>query len=127
VGSVQEFVAVGLSGVAATGAVGSLIPGTPLTGVQATGNVGTLTAEIFYEVAITGVTGTGAVGDLQLQRTQAIIGNIIQGAVGNIRPLWVVIDDSQNADWQTINTAASTTWGSINAAQDPQWVPVNTN
>lgn len=73
VGSLGNERTVGLSGVAATTAVGSLIAssgpafGVPLTGVSATGSVGTLGVNIVgpgVSAPLTGVSATGAVGTL---------------------------------------------------------------
>jgi hypothetical protein len=77
--------------------------------------------QISYEVAISGVQSTGAAGNLQLQRTQAIIGNIIQGAVGRVYPPWWLIDDAQDALWQQVNTAESADWAVEETQQNPLW------
>ena len=41
--------------------------------------------------------------------------------------LWVLIDDSQNANWQNINTTQAPGWANTPTDANPSWVNVDTN
>lgn len=89
VGTQLPQIAVPLTGVAATGAVGTQLPqiATPLTGVAATGAVGS--AAPVLTVALTGIVATGAVGTMTAPAgdiTLPISGVGATGAVGALTP-----------------------------------------
>jgi hypothetical protein len=43
------------------------------------------------------------------------------------RPLWEIIDDTQNANWQNINNAQSSGWVQISTTQSAGWTQIDTN
>ncbi len=89
VGSVTASRSVALTGNAGTGAVGTLARGTTVavTGNAATGAVGTVSASTGpVTVGLTGVAGTGAVGTITTSRALALTGNAATGSVGIVAP-----------------------------------------
>jgi hypothetical protein len=86
VGSLGVTVSRALTGNAATGAVGTLTASISkaLTGNAATGAVGSLTPSI--SVALTGVSATGQVGNLTANATVSLSGVVGTGAVGTVTP-----------------------------------------
>jgi hypothetical protein len=38
---------------------------------------------------------------------------------------WVLVNDSQTANWQNASTAQAPVWQDVNDGQTPGWVPVN--
>jgi hypothetical protein len=115
VGNVGKSVTVALSGVSASGQVGTVSGSNAvaLTGVSAVGETGSLTPEFVFSVALTGVQATGQTGSFGIEHTRAIIGNIINGEVGTAPPLWSLIDDSQDGNWQNVNTDLPGSWNVI--------------
>jgi hypothetical protein len=117
VGSVSETNNPTEDGVVAIGSVGTvgLSVTVALTGVSAAGAVGTVV--YVTEAALTGVSATGNVGSVSVgARLVAITGSQAMGAVGNFGVFyWSLIDDSQNANWQNISNT-----------QTPGWVVVDT-
>lgn len=89
-GSLTPSVTVALTGVEATGAAGSVGIGgltVGLTGVAGTGAAGTLGPST--SVALTGVAGTGAAGSVTSSRTVPLTGVAGTGAVGVLGPFAV--------------------------------------
>jgi hypothetical protein len=57
-------------------------------------------------VALTGVAGTGAAGSLQVQRTNAILGQIAAGAAARVGvDNWILIDNTQDPGWVVFDTS----------------------
>ena len=87
-GSLVPSVAAALTGVAVTGAVGSLVPSVTLaaTGVAATAAAGTVAPST--TVGITGVAATGAVGSVTVgaDATAALTGVAATASVGSVVP-----------------------------------------
>jgi hypothetical protein len=81
---------VALTGVAGTGAAGSVGVSVDkaLTGVSATGALGTLTPT--FSVALTGNEATGEVGDVTDLQTTALTGVEATGAAGSVTPVFAV-------------------------------------
>jgi len=75
-----------LSGVAATGAVGTLgqTREMPLTGVSATGAVGSVIWQMVVNVALTGVSATGNVGSVAHVRSVSLSGPAATASVGSV-------------------------------------------
>ena len=94
-----------LSGVVASGAVGSLGIGARLvaiTGSQAMGQVGNL--GVFYWSLI----DDDEIADWQ---------NINNGQTSG----WSNIDDNQSANWQNVNNAQNPSWGIVDDAETADW------
>lgn len=83
-------ISVTITGVAATGQVGTFTPwiepGT-LTGVQATGQVGVVSPAVNDTIGITGVQATGQVGNLIPEPEGSVSGVEADTAVGSLTPL----------------------------------------
>ena len=81
---VREGVGVAVTGVSATGAVGSATvqakANVSVTGVSATGGVGSVTVEAAGQVSVTGVSATGAVGSVTVGE-----GSGVSVATGSLR------------------------------------------
>ena len=94
---------VALTGVQATGAVGTVAPSLTiaLTGVSATGSVGTV-SHGGVSFALTGVEATGQVGTEGDSLTIALTGVEATGAVGNViyvpAPI-IIVDDTHDGDY----------------------------
>ena len=103
VGTVSDTDADPLTGNAATGAVGTATPGTTiaLTGVQATGQVGTEGDGL--TIALTGVQATGQVGTVSHGGISfALTGVEATGTAGNViyvpAPI-IIVDDTHDGDY----------------------------
>jgi hypothetical protein len=96
VGSVVQSHSIALIGVSADTAVATVVHSRSiaLTGVQAAGAVGMETTAETITIALTGVQSAAAINTLQeVQRTNAIIGRIVAGAVGSFGvDNWILID-----------------------------------
>jgi hypothetical protein len=117
VGDVQ----LGLTGVSASGAVGTVVVSFGVAGAQASGSVGILTpnitvaltgnrlnaavGETIYAVSMSGNSATGNVQSVSIgQRLVQITGSQAMGAVSNFGVLyWSVINDNQTPNWVVIN------------------------
>ena len=123
-----QTVVVAITGVQASGAVGTviyeLVTTVAITGVQASGAVGTVTYQPVVVVAITGVEASGAVGNVTEtnnptengvqatgavgsvgigSRTVALTGVQAAGQVGTVGSFyWSLIDDSETPNWQNV-------------------------
>ncbi|MDE2098905.1 MAG: hypothetical protein KGL39_16750 [Patescibacteria group bacterium] len=86
VGTVTPSTTVALAGVVTTTAVGTLTPtiSVPLTGVSATGQTGTLSPSI--SVPLTGVSGTAQTGTVSPVTSLAATGVSATGNVGSVTP-----------------------------------------
>lgn len=75
-----------LTGVSATGAVGTPVPSSSvaLTGVGSTGQIGTVTPTTGVTVALTGVQATGSAGTLAGQTDAALVGTSASGQLGGV-------------------------------------------
>lgn len=100
-----------LTGVAGTGATGTLTPSTavPLTGNAGTGQIGTVVPS--RTVPLTGVAGAGATGTAAPGTTLALTGNSATGQVGNVTPSLSVAITGVAATGQVGTLAPSTTIG----------------
>ena len=104
-------VTVALTGVVASGAVGTVSVNSDvtiaLTGVVASGAVGTVSAAGGnITVALSGVFATGNVGIVvNNDVTVALTGVSAFGNVGTVTPKvnWLIIDNSQTASWSIID------------------------
>jgi len=99
-------VAAAITGVQASGAVDTIAVGirsVALSGVQASGAVGTIYTVIG---TATGVQATGSVGTIApTSRTVALTGVGATGQVGTMNYFyWSVIDNSQTPNWQDVTT-----------------------
>jgi hypothetical protein len=97
-----------VSGVAASGAVGSVSVAErslALTGVPAAGAVGS--AGVNLVIGLTGVSSAGNVGSVGVGgRSFALTGVYAQADVGVVTAVyWKLIDDIQSPNWQNVNTA----------------------
>jgi len=81
-GTLTPVLSIGISGEEATGATGSITAAQSLTGEEATGDLGTLTATL--TLAITGVQATGALGTLGPVNTIALSGLEATGETGDL-------------------------------------------
>jgi hypothetical protein len=52
----------------------------------------------------------------------ATISDLVTG-----RPLWEIIDDTQDANWQNINNVQSPGWTQVSDTQNPGWTQIDTN
>jgi hypothetical protein len=43
------------------------------------------------------------------------------------RPLWEIIDDTQDANWQNITNTQSSGWAVVDDTQSAGWTPIDTN
>lgn len=86
-----------------------------LTGVSASGDVGSLTASAVYEQAISGVSASGDVQSVSVgERLVAITGCPAMGNVGSIGAIyWSLINDSQTPNWTSITNTENPNWVEI--------------
>ena len=123
-----QTVVVAITGVQASGAVGTVIyeivTTAAITGVQASGAVGTVTYQLLVVAAITGVEASGAVGGVVETNSPTDDGVVAIGSVGSVgignRTVeltgvqaagqagtvgsfyWSLIDDSETPNWQNV-------------------------
>jgi len=88
VGSVVARTSHALTGISGTGSVGSVSSkiSHALTGISGTGSLGTLTPTSGNTVALTGIQGTGSVGSVTARTSHALTGISGTGSVGTITP-----------------------------------------
>ena len=99
---------VALTGVQATGNVGVEAPTQALSGVASSGAVGTVSVANRL-IALSGVASSGTTQSLI--STQILAGVEAGGAVGNVIAIyWKLIDDSQTPNWQNITDSQSAGW-----------------
>lgn len=90
IGSLTSTATIPLTGVAATGAIGTLSVTASatksLTGVAASGAIGSLTSSSTATIPLTGVSATGAIGTLSVtaSATKALTGVAASGAIGSL-------------------------------------------
>ena len=97
-----------------------------LTGVSASGSVGSVTNGGVV-VALTGVQAVGSVGSVGQVLSFALTGVQATGSVGNmVAVYWRLVDDSQNANWQNITDSQTPGWTVINDNQTTTWVKIET-
>jgi hypothetical protein len=82
-----------------------------LSGVSATGVVGSLVYTV--PVSLGGVQATGAVESVGFANAYNISGVQATGAVGNLYPGWYVIPNTQTPSWTNIGNTQTPTWASI--------------
>lgn len=82
-----------------------------LSGVVATGAVGSVTS--IFTVATTGVQATGAVGSVGFANAYTLSGVQATGAVGNVYPGWYVIPTNQTPAWTSVSTTQTPSWTNI--------------
>lgn len=120
-----------LTGISATGAVGSLLTSNAsfavLTGVSATGALGTLTENI---LSFTGVVATGAVGTITVDSGTVhvfLTGIAIQMPLSSLT-IWVTVGPGVRGEYGGISIDAISTGpisgGSIDVSIDSGWQPV---
>lgn len=91
-----------------------------ISGVNASGNVGTVTRGE-TQLALTGVGADGAIGGGQFYSV-VLSGVSASGAVGIVRARsWQLIDDTQSANWQNIATPQSAGWAVIDSSEPTTW------
>lgn len=112
-------IVVALTGVQATGNVGAEVATQVLSGVASSGAVGTVSVAERL-IALTGVSSTGNVDSPT--GGQPITGVGASGAVGNVIAIyWRLIDDSQSANWQNITDSQTVTWVLVNTDTPTTW------
>ena len=85
-----------------------------LTGVQASGAVGTVVSSQVFSAAITGVAATGAVGTVGANCTVALTGVQAAGQVGTVGTFyWSLIDDSETPNWQLLDDSQTPNWQNV--------------
>ena len=92
--------------------VGALVT-VSLTGVAASGAVGSV---IFNKIVnVSGVAASGAVGNVSTgERFIAITGNQARGTAGTVDIFyWTTIDDSQTPSWQNVNNSQTPNWEDV--------------
>ena len=86
--STSNLFTIGLTGVSATGSVGSVTPSQGLTGVSSTGSVGSAGTDNLFTIGLTGVSATGSVGTVVYSGTGdislALTGVSATGSVGTV-------------------------------------------
>ena len=105
VGSVTADREVALTGVASSGAVGSVALGDrnlPLSSVSAQGFVGSLIAVYWKDI-----------DDSQFADWMSI--------VTSQTPAWQTMDDTQTSNWQNINNPQVPGWSLVDDEQTPNW------
>ena len=123
---------VNVTGVAATGQVGTVLVAfgnvaVNVTGVSATGEVGIVTVPTLVEVV--GVQATGEVGIVTVfTSTDANVNLIGVQATGEVGILffyqWSIIIDTQDPGWVPVNDLQTPTWATINPNTSPVWTDV---
>tara|TARA_R110000744_G_scaffold118862_1_gene221870 strand:+ start:1037 stop:1351 length:315 start_codon:yes stop_codon:yes gene_type:complete len=83
-----------------------------VTGIAATGAVGTI--GIISNVAVTGVAGTAAVGTVSVNAEISVTGLAATGLVGSVF-LWDQIIPSQNSQFSGITVSQTPSWTNIAA------------
>jgi hypothetical protein len=112
----------------AIGEVGTVAPviSVDLTGVTASGAVGTVDyAQVGF---LTPVTATGFVGTVGPVVTVALSGVQAAGSVGSVIAIyWRLVDDSETSNWQNVNNSQTAGWTLVNNAETPDWTLVETD
>lgn len=124
--------AVNVTGVAATGEVGTVLvafgnASVNVTGVSASGDVGTV--DIPTLVNVVGVQATGEVGNVTVFTSTDVNVNLIGvQATGEVGILffyqWSTIIDTQDPGWVPVNDLQTPTWATINPNNSPVWTDV---
>jgi hypothetical protein len=78
-----------------------------LTGVAASGALGSITTSVALAVMVTGVAASGAVGQVTIRQVVSISGVAATGSLGTASPLlfWGLVNTSQTPSWTNINTS----------------------
>jgi hypothetical protein len=82
-----------------------------LSGVAATGAVGSLVFSV--DLSVTGVQATGTVGSVKFANAYTLSGVQANGAVGNLYTGWYVIPNTQTPSWSNIATTQTPSWTNI--------------
>jgi hypothetical protein len=131
--TVREGVGVSVTGVEATGSVGSATvnakANASVTGVAATGGVGSVTVEATGQIEVTGVSGTGTVGSVSITEGAgvAVVVNSprLQGQVGIVAPNAEITVPVTGVSGTGATAGASVvSWNEIIVNQDPNWVEI---
>jgi hypothetical protein len=93
-----------------------------LSGVVATGAVGSLTFS--FNLAVTGVQATGSVGSFGFANAYTLSGVQATGAVGNVYTGWYVIPTNQTPAWTGVSTTQTPSWTSVSTTQTPSWTNI---
>ena len=83
-----------------------------VTGVQATGAVGTVSVDT--EISVTGVQATSAVGTVGVSAEISVTGVVGTGRIGQAFP-WNQIKPSQNSNFSGIKPSQTPSWTNIAA------------
>jgi hypothetical protein len=123
-------VIVPLQPVTATASVGSVVQevSIALSGVNASGSVGTMSIAARV-LALTGVNATGSVGDVIAVYWKPIPDdqNPDWTNIGNSQtPGWVNVGDTQTPSWQNISNPQTPNWGNVSDEQTADWEAVVT-
>jgi hypothetical protein len=122
-GDVNVFV----SGLEATGAVGSVVVQVdipvPVTGLEATGAVGTVVVNTSSNIPVTGLEATGAVGTAAAAVSVNLLLNGVQalGEVADVSGVTGTANVFPEGVSAVGQTSAPTVWGKIFPDQDPGW------
>jgi len=91
---------------------GNLFTSVPVTGVAATGAVGSVS--IFSEVSVTGIAATSAIGTVGVNAEIAVTGIAATGLVGSVF-LWDQIIPVQTSNFSGITPSQTPSWTNIAA------------
>ena len=106
----QDEISVSPTGLAGTGTIGTVQTGAVINGVGATGNLGTSALNFDYVFDQTGVAGTGATGDENFDtQTGTLTGVAGSGAIGTV---------DNNADIATTGVSGTSAIGSFGESGD---------
>jgi len=93
-----------------------------LSGVLATGAVGSL--DFNFNFAVTGVQATGSVGSVKFANAYTLSGVQAAGEVGNVYTGWYVIPTNQTPAWTGVSTTQTPSWTSVSTTQTPSWTNI---
>jgi len=118
-------VVVAITGVQASGAVGTviyvLVVSVAITGVEASGAVGTVVYSPFVTAALTGVEAVGVVGDVIETNNPTDDGVVATGSVGTIPLITITVLISGVSASGQVGTADYFYWTTIDDSETPNW------
>jgi hypothetical protein len=84
-----------------------------LTGVSATGNVGTVSRG-GTSFALSGVLAAGSVGSVGVARSSALTGVQAAGSAGNVIAVyWILVNNSETSNWALVDNAETSNWALV--------------